>query len=722
MFSKFLSLIAIILILAGPSLVSAEEGMWQLDKINKDLFKEMKGLGLELSEKEIYKTGGSGIAYAIVNLGGGTGSFISSTGLILTNHHVGFTALQRASSPENNILQNGFYAGSIENDIPAQGYQARVLISIEDVTKDVLKAAKGKTGAERFKVIEDKIKLLEIEGEKEGDYRCRVSAFYSGMQYKMFTDFVIKDIRIAYAPPRAIGNYGGDIDNWMWPRHTGDFTILRAYVAPDGSSAEYSEENVPYQPAVHLAISSKGVEKDDFTMILGFPGATQRYRSSYSIEWSQNWRFPHRIKMFGDIIDIYKKAGEKDPSAAIKVASFDQMFNNSMKNYEGQLEGFENAGLLERKIADEKAFTEWVNSNGKREKKYADILPRIGKLYKESEQYREMDAIGGIMGYSCQMISAGIRIYKWSEQKEKEDIERDPAYMERNIERLKQRLGMIERSYDENVERTLVTYFLKRAMELPDEWRSKAMESLVMEASGESVDAKIDNLVEKLYSKTKLDIVSERMRMFDLSREELMKENDPIIDFCSRFEVEIKESEKREKEFAGMLSELRPSLIEGMKEWKGGKFYPDANGTIRLTFGTVRGYSPKDALIYDYITSFTGMVDKNTGEEPFDCPAKLLELHKAGDFGEYVDDYLGDLPVDFLSTCDITGGNSGSPILNSKGEVIGAAFDGNWESISADYLFNRDLNRCISVESRYILYVLDKFSGAEELLKELTIH
>ncbi|MBN2069968.1 MAG: S46 family peptidase [Candidatus Krumholzibacteriota bacterium] len=722
MFLKFTTILVIAILLCGPVILSAEEGMWPLDRIDKELLAEMKGLGLELSQKELYAPGGSGVAYAIVNLGGGTGSFISSTGLILTNHHVGFTALQRASTSENNILQNGFYAGEIENDIPAEGYQARVLVSIKDVTEKVLKAAKGKSGAERYKAIEDEIKRIELEGEKDSDLRCSVSAFYSGMEYRMYTSFIIKDIRIAYAPPRAIGNYGGDIDNWMWPRHTGDFTILRAYVAPDGSSAEYAEENVPYKPAVHLAISSEGVEKDDFTMILGFPAATQRYRSSYSIEWSQNWRFPNNIGMFGDIIDIYKKAGEKDPAVAIKVASYDQMLNNSMKNYQGQLEGFRKASLLDRKTEDERAFTDWVESDGKRKKKYGDILPSIGKLYKENEKYRAMDGIGRIMSFSCQMVSAGMTIFRWTEEKQKEDFEREPAYMERNIDRVRQRLGMIDRSYDENVDRTLMKYLFRRSIDLPEEQRSKTMESMIMGMAGDDVDMKIDNLVEKLYSGTKLGDASERNRMFDLSREDLMKENDTFIEFCAAFETEIKDGEKRDKEFAGILSELRPLLIEGMKEWKGGAFYPDANGTMRLTYGTVKGYWPRDAVYYDYITSFSGMIDKNTGEEPFDCPHKLVDLHGAGDLEGYVDDYLGDLPVDFLSTCDITGGNSGSPILNGKGEVIGAAFDGNWESISADYLFNSDLNRCISVESRYILFVLDRFSGADGLLKELTIH
>ena len=717
---KYRAFIAILAIMLLSTAAPAEEGMWQLDKFDAELFARMQELGLELSQEEIYAPGGKGIAYAIVNLGGGTGSFVSPYGLILTNHHVAFGALQRASSEEHNYINDGFYADRSEKELQAHGYEARVLISIEEVSDRVLKAAKGKKGANRYDALEDVIKKITAEAEEGRDVRVTVASFYGGMQYKMFTYFMIKDVRIVYAPPKSIGNYGGDIDNWMWPRHTGDFSFLRVYVAPDGSSAEYSEDNVPYEPAVHLPMSLEGVGKDDFTMIIGFPGQTMRYRSSFSIDWSQNWRFPGRIKLFDDLLDIINKASENDPGIRIKMARFDAMLNNSMKNYEGQIEGFRKAGLLEQKIAEEKEFTEWVNSDKKRKKKYGKVLPTIEKLYEEQALFRDKQVVVRFAGFMNRMMAVARTTYRWTEEKAKKDMDREPVYMERNIPRIKQGLEMIDMEYDEGVDRQFLRYFMLASIELPEAQRIKVFDEMLAGYSGTD-EEKVDALIEDLYAGTKLDDVEERKRMFDLSRDELMKEGDSFIEFYAKVYPEFKEMEDRDEEFNGNISAVRPLLIEGMREWKGGAFYPDANGTIRLTYGTVTGYSPADAVNYSCITRLGGAIEKNTGEEPFDCPEKLVKLWEKKDFGKYEHGCFVDVPIAFLSTTDITGGNSGSPIINGKGECVGAAFDGNWESISADYLFNSELNRCISVESRYILFVLDKFSGAYELLGELTI-
>jgi hypothetical protein len=682
----------------------------------------MKDLGLMLSQDEIYTPSGEGIASAIVNLGGGTGSFVSNKGLILTNHHVAFTALQRASSTESNFIEEGFYADSYDKEIKAPGYRASILLSIEDVSDEILDAAKGLEGIERYEAIENETKAIVKKAEEGKDVKCSVSSFYGGMQYKLFTYFTMKDVRIVYAPPKSIGNYGGDIDNWMWPRHTGDFSFFRAYVAPDGSSAEYAEENVPFEPDVHLAISSKGYKNGDYTMIIGFPGRTMRYRSSYSVGYNQNWSYPLRIKVFGELIDLFKKAAEENPAVAIKVASFDQMLNNAMKNYEGMLEGFNKAGLYDLKVEEEKEFTKWVGSKKKTQKKYSDVLPSIESLYKEQETYREKGFIMGFSGFGCQILRAANTLVRWSEEKTKEDLDRDPGYMERDTTRLKMGLRTIQMSYDENVDKGALKYFLRKSQKLSEEQRILAFDSLLAAADGSDVESRIDNAVEKLYAATALGTVEERMRVFALSREDVLGSEDAFIKFALSLDPEMRDIEKRGKEFSGEISVIRPKLIEAYRKWKGGEFYPDANSTIRLTFGTVKGYSPADSIQYDYITSLNGVVKKNTGEEPFNCPDKLREIEKAGDYGKYGDEHLGNIPVDFLSTCDITGGNSGSPIMNGKGEVIGAAFDGNYESISADYLFNESLTRCISVDSRYILFILDKYSGAKKLLDELTIH
>ncbi len=719
-FIRILAITAILALAAGTAF--AEEGMWQLDRLDKEIMKEMKGLGLELSKDQIFEQDGDGIAFAIVDLGGGTGSFVSDRGLILTNHHVAFTALQRASSVESNIMDEGFYADTYEKEVPARGYEASVLISVEDVTEKVLDSAEGLEGAERYQAIEDVGKELVKEAEEGRDVECRLSSFYGGMKYKLFTYFTMKDVRIVYAPPSAIGNYGGDIDNWMWPRHGGDFSFFRAYVAPDGSSAEYSEDNVPYRPEVHLAMSTKGIERDDFTMIIGFPGSTMRYRSSYSIAYHQNWMYPTRIKVFGELIDLFQREAEANPSAAIKVASYDQMLNNAMKNYQGMLEGFEKAELLESRKREEKKFTQWLEENEKTKDRYGDVLPTIEELYEEQKTYRDEEFVHQFSRFGCQMLRAAGTLVRWSEEKAKDDLERDPGFMERDVPRLKISLRNIQMSFDEKVDKEVLKYFLRMSRDLPENQRFEAFDDLLAGAEGDGLESRIENAVKTLYEGTTLDNAEERMKFFEMPAKEIKDSGDTFIQLALNMEDEREDLEKRKKEFGGKISAVRPRLIEAYREWKGTSFYPDANSTIRLTYGTVKGYSPRDAVRYDYITSLSGVVEKHTGEAPFDCPEKILEIHRSGGCRKYMDAYLKDVPVDFLSTCDITGGNSGSPIMNARGEVIGAAFDGNYESISADYLFDPELTRCISVDSRYILFVIDRFSGAKKLLDEMTIH
>ncbi|MCX5754207.1 MAG: S46 family peptidase [Candidatus Krumholzibacteria bacterium] len=651
------ALLCAAIIMAVPAMLVADEGMWPIDNLDRLSWNDLRAMGLQLSSKQIYDGKGGGVAYAIVSLGGGTGSFVSPNGLILTNHHVAFGALQRTSTAEHNYTVDGFNAASYEEEVPAPGYRASVLLSIEDVTRKVLSAVNDSMGdLERFNAIEKRIKEIVKYGEEGRDVECRVVSFFEGMQYKLFTYFVSKDVRIVYAPPASIGNYGGDIDNWMWPRHTGDFSFLRAYVAPDGKSAEYAKENVPYRPAVHLAMSTKSVKENDFTMIIGYPGRTGRYATS-----------------------------------------------------------------LEKKRNTEQAFSKWLEMSPDMKKKYGDVLPAIGSLYEEQKGYRDKNMIVGQMNFGCQMLRAAGTLDHWTEEKTKSDIERKPGYQDRDVPRLKQSLRMIQMSYDPQVDRRVLRYFLMRAIELPENQRIETVDAALEGAKGPEAEKKIDALLDKLYAGTKLGSPEERLRMFDLSREDLLKAGDSFVDFAVKLDKEAKALEDRDKTMQGALQRLSPRLMEAFILWKGGNLYPDANGTMRLTYGTAKGYNPRDAVSYRYMTSLAGVVEKNTGEDPFDCPKELLALHESLDFGAYEDAALGDVPVDFLSTCDITGGNSGSPIMNGKGECIGAAFDGNYESISSDYLFIKETTRSINVDSRYILFIMDKMSGAKRLLDEMKV-
>ncbi len=720
--ARFKALLCAAIVVAVPAILVADEGMWPIDNLDKLPWKDLQAMGLQLSPKQIYDASGGGVARAIVSLGGGTGSFVSQDALILTNHHVAFGALQRTSTAEHNYIADGFNAASYEEEIPAPGYRASVLVSIEDATRKVLSAVNDSmSDLERFNAIEKRVKEIVKYGEEGRDVECRVVSFFEGMQYKLFTYFVCKDVRIVYAPPASIGNYGGDIDNWMWPRHTGDFSFLRAYVAPDGKSAEYAKENVPYKPAVHLSMSTSSIKENDFSMIIGYPGRTGRHATSYAIAQMQDYSYPKRIAMFKDWLAILGEEAKRGEDIEIKVAQFDQMLNNSMKNWEGMLEGFKKGGLLEKKRKTEQTFSRWLEMSPDMKKKYGDVLPAIAALYEEQKGYRDKNMIVGQMNFGCLMLRAAGTLDHWAEEKAKADIERKPGYQDRDVPRLKQSLRMIQMSYDPQVDRRVLRYFLTLAAELPGNQRIEAVDAVLQGAKGSEAEKKIDAFLDKLYAGTKLGSPEERLRMFDLSREDLLKQGDSFVDFAVALGAEAKALEERDKTMGGALQRLSPRLMEAFMQWKGGALYPDANGTMRITYGTVKGYSPRDAVSYKYMTSLAGVVEKNTGVEPFDCPKGLLALHENLDFGAYEDAALGDVPVDFLSTCDITGGNSGSPTLNGKGECTGAAFDGNYESISSDYLFIKETTRSINVDSRYILFIMDKVSGARRLLDEMKI-
>lgn len=705
---------------AAPA--GADEGMWLPHKITQEMVDAWRARGLELGKSDIYNKDGDGLTGAIIQLGGGTGSFVSIDGLILTNHHVAFGALQRSSTVNSNYIQEGFLARTRVEEIPALGYEALVELAVEDVTDEVLKTVNdGMSDYERYKAIEKQIKKIVKKAEKGKDVECRVRDFYGGLYYYLYTYFKIKDCRIVYAPPLGIGEYGGDIDNWMWPRHTGDFSFLRAYVGPDGKSAEYAEDNVPYHPKRYLAVSRAPLEEGGFTMVIGYPGSTRRYRTSYSIDHYINRNYPQSIKRFGDIIAILDEESAKSEESAIKLASTVKGLNNAYKNNQGMLEGLLRSNLLEKKLKEEAELRRFIKANPDLEPEYRTVLDDIKAQYDEYLTFYQQNAIAGYMGYLCTALREAITLYKWSDEREKEDIERDPGYMDRDEPRVRHMLELADLRYDEGADKRVFAYFIKQAMTLPENTRIRTLDKIFHDTPEDELDGAIESYLDKLYEGTGVTGKEARMKMFGMEKGKLLALKDPFIALAAELEVERKELEKRNESFAGALDKLRPRLMKLWMKYRGGLLYPDANGTMRVSAGEIKGYSPRDAVHYDYITSLNGVIEKYTGERPFDAPQKLLDLYEAKDFGAYVDPALGDVPVCFLSTNDLTGGNSGSPIMNGKGEVIGTIFDGNYESISADFQFVPRLTRSINCDSRYILFILEKFAGADELLRELKI-
>ncbi len=695
----------------------ADEGMWLLDQLKDLPWKELQQRGLQLSPDQISK-----LKDAVVIIDGGTGEIVSPNGLVLTNHHVAFGAIQRASTPEKNYIKEGFIARSLEEEIPIPGYEVTFTVDFKDVTKEVLEVVKeGMTPLERFKAIEHRKSELEDQAEKEHkNIEASVVEMFSGMKYYLFLYKRYKDVRLVYAPPASIGNYGGDIDNWMWPRHTGDFSFFRVYADKDGNPVEYSEKNVPLKTRVFLPISTAGVKKGDFTFIMGYPGRTYRYRSSYSIEYHEKINYPFQIDLYQSAINTLEAVAKKDPAVAIKVSGFIKGLNNGLKNNQGMLDGFKKLKLLEKKKQTEKEFLAYLDQHPDLKAKYGEVLEKIGKLYADLKTYADKSNYLRAIMFS-QLPSTVYSAYRYAIEKEKKESERDPAYSEKNMERRLRYLEIRNAMYVPSADRALLKVFLKKALRLPPNQRISFVDEIVQGKSGAEAEKAIDQFVDNLFDQSQFKDLKSAVPLFKKSKKELDEIQDPMIEFARKLNKELLPLEEKNKEFEAQISLLRQKLIRGIYEWKGGLLYPDANRTLRFTYGDVRGYTPRDAVIYLPKTSLKGVVEKYTGKEPFDAPEKLLQLYQQRDFGSWIDPELNDVAVDFLHTTDITGGNSGSPVLNGKGELIGVAFDGNYEAMTSDYQFNNDITRTISVDSRYILFILDKFSDFQNLIKELKL-
>ncbi len=712
----------LILIFTSFSINFADEGIWTLDALDQLPWDEMKARGLELSPKDIYNPKVVSLADAIIQLGGGTGSFVSPNGLIITNHHVAYGAIQRQSSAEQDFIRNGFLAKTMVEELPAKGYTARLCIGLEDVTKKVLKGVTDKMSySERKDLIDKNTQAIVKKAEKENYIRANVVNMLSGTKYYLFTYLEIKDIRLVYAPPRSVGEYGGDIDNWMWPRHTGDFSFMRAYVGPDGKPAEYSENNVPYKSKKHLKISLDGIKENDFTMILGYPGNTLRYRTSYSVNVWQNEIYPSQIDYNTTFIHVLEELAGDNRELQIKYSSQIKGLNNGLKYTQGMLEGLKKTRLFEKKQKQEAEFAKFLKQNSELDKKYGHVLPEIARIYKDLWTYnRKQTMLGNIFG-SSQLLNGANFIHRWSIEKQKKEKDREPGFSDKNVERVKKQIEMQRDQIDIPTDKKMLTIMIDKAADLPEGQKIEAIEKIVGGKTGKERKKGAEKFVEDIFSLTIFTDFDKAMELFDKSEAEIKKLNDPLIQFAAELQTENKAIEEKYDEFVGAVYKLRPPLIQGMYEWKKGSLYPDANGTIRFTYGYVKGYKPRDAVQYNWISTLRGTIEKDTGEEPFDNPKELTELYYKKDVGRYFDKNINGVPVNFLHTTDTTGGNSGSPVLNGKGEIIGVTFDGNYEAMTSDFVYDPDLTRSISVDIRYVLFITEKLGKADNVLKELEI-
>jgi len=696
--------------------ISADEGMWPISEIHKLGLQEK---GLDIAAEDIFSPDKLSLIQAVVQVGA-TGSFVSKDGLIITNHHVAYGSVQAVSTKEKDYIQKGFKARSRSEEIPARGLSARITESYRDVSSEVLSVVKeGMDFAERTKAVERKMKEIVAEAEKKNPgKRAEVAEMFSGKTYVLFMYTYLKDIRLVYVPPRSIGNFGGEIDNWMWPRHTGDFSFLRAYVAPDGTSSEYSKENIPYHPKKYLQINPKGVNEGDFIFLLGYPGRTFRHRTSHFLAYEEEIRMPWVADWYSWQISVMEKMGEKDRAIALKHLSRIRGLSNTMKNYQGKLLGMKRIGAVDLKREEEKELQEFIQADEERMAKFGDILQRIAEIYQDIRERAEYELILDYLRRSVQMISFAYTAYEASIERQKEDLERESAYMDRNFARTKQRLELSLRNYYEPTDKVIFKELLMRAAGLPQEHRIPALEPIF---EGEDLEKGIDSFIAESYSHSKISQGGVLMTALQKSFSELEEMHDPFIQLAEALYPTYQKLKEAQDARTGALAELSAHLIDVKKEFLQKDFVPDANSTLRLTFGRIRGYHPRDAVYYKPITTLDGVVEKTTGEEPFDTPPELMALHQAKDFGQFLHPQLKSVPVCILYDADTTGGNSGSPVLDAKGELVGVNFDRAYEATINDYRWNKDYSRSIAVDIRYVLWIMEKYGKVDNLLREMNV-
>ncbi len=680
----------------------ADEGMWIVSLINKN-YSEMKAKGLKLKPDDIYNINKASLKDAVVIFGRGcTGEIVSDEGLLLTNHHCGYGQIQEHSTLAHDYLKDGFWAMHRKDELPNPGLSATFLVRVEDVSEQINKELKEDMKGEKRQEKIDKISMEIIEKATNGThYTAKVKSFFGQNDFYLLVYEVFKDVRLVGAPPSSIGKFGADTDNWMWPRHTCDFSVFRVYMSPDGKPATYSENNIPYKPKHFFPISVKGLKKDDFTMIMGYPGSTERYMTSYEVNNVLKNTNPNRVKIRGIKQGIMMKDMQADPKVRIQYATKYAHSSNYWKYSIGQNKGLKKLNVYHKKQNQEKEFTKWVQQNKDRIEIYGEALNLIEKAIKENEKYENAKQ------YISECFLRGSEIFLFA------------GRLQRHIR-------------DKETAKKYALKFFKDYNVPTDKKITKAMIELYAKDINKEFYPEFYSEIEKKYSNNiakytaeifAKTILTDKDKVLEIIEKGETKkiENDiafkiyqTIIDKYNKFGSKIKEEYHN-------LKRGQRLYMKGLREMnKNKKYYPDANFTMRLTYGVVGDYSPADAVQYKHYTTLKGVMEK---EDPnnweFVVPAKLKELYNKKDYGQYGEN--GKLITCFTSNNDITGGNSGSPVINGKGELVGIAFDGNWEAMSGDIAFETDLQKTISVDIRYVLFIIDKFAGASHLISEMKI-
>ena len=710
---KKITIVPLLALIFAIAPMRADEGMWLLPLLKKMNINTMQQMGLKLSAEEIYSINNSSIKDAIVHFGGGcTAEIISSEGLLVTNHHCGYGSIQRLSSIEHDYLADGYWAMDRSQELPAEGLTVTFLESMTDVTKDVEKVLKkARTAQDSTEAMKQLEANLTGKAVGENKYlRARVYSMYGGNAYYLVVSKVYNDVRFVGAPPSSIGKFGADTDNWMWPRHTGDFSMFRVYADKNNNPAPYSPDNVPYRPKQHLKISLKGIQPNDFTMIIGYPGRTNRFMTQSELVEQRDISNAISIYIRGIRQELMMEDMLADPKVKIQYASKYSGSSNGWKKWMGMNETFAKLNVEARRAQEEKEFKEWVGKKKSRVKKYDDALDKISYAVKERTEaltiYTTLaESVGRIEIMSIASMVNSFYTTPFATDKEREQY----------LNVLDRRVAAFYKDYSLPTDRKIAKAMMKIAKErLPEDNLPSFYKEIESNFAGD-INAYVDYVFDNSI------FTSDKKVLEAIAAETPIKE-DPAVVLANSFSAVIPPLRAKIASVQKIFDEGKKAYIAGTLEMREGEaIYPDANSTMRLTYGSVLPYSPKDAVVYNYYTTLEGVMQKEDPDNwEFIVPERLKELHKAKDYGKYAMPN-GEMPVCFITNGDITGGNSGSPVLNARGELLGLAFDGNWEAMSGDIIFEPELQRCINVDIRYVLFIMDKFGGAGYLLDEMDI-